>query len=108
MEEESVFCNPAMRLHVAGIVYLWYSAAHNRKSRRRRSGLGGLMESAEKEPQDNLARLKSHLKAGSLAERLVSARIDVGASDPRSNIGKVLTDRIEELRRAHDVPDQQA
>jgi hypothetical protein len=108
MEEESVFCNPAMRLHVAGIVYLWYSAAHNRKSRRRRPGLGGLMESAEEEPQDNLARLKSHLKAGSLAERLVSARIDAGASDPRPNIRKVLTDRIEELRRAHDVPDQQA
>lgn len=67
------------------------------------------MESAEEEPQDNLARLKSHLKAGgSLAERLVSARIDAGASDSRSNIRKVLTDRIQELRRAHDVPDQQA
>ncbi|WP_438278920.1 hypothetical protein [Nitrobacter sp.] len=66
------------------------------------------MESAEEEPQDNLARLKSHLKAGSLAERLVSARIDAGASDSRSNIRKVLTDRIEELRRAHDVPAQQA
>lgn len=66
------------------------------------------MESAEEEPRNNLARLKSHLKAGSLAERLVSARIDAGASDPRPNIRKVLTDRIEELRRTHDVPDQQA
>lgn len=66
------------------------------------------MKSAEEGPQDNLARLKSHLKADSLAERLVSARIDAGASDSRSNIRKVLTDRIEELRRAHDVPDQQA
>lgn len=64
------------------------------------------METAEEKPQDNLARLKSHLKTGSLAERLVSARIDTRASDPHPNIRKVLTDRIEELRRAHDVPDQ--
>ena len=66
------------------------------------------MESAEEELQDNLARLKTHLKAGSLADRLVSARIDAGASDALPNIRKVLTDRIEELRRTHDVPDQQA
>ena len=52
------------------------------------------MGSAEEEPQDNLARLKSHLKAGSLADRLVSARIDAGASDARPNIRKVLTDRM--------------
>ena len=66
------------------------------------------MESAEEEQGDNLARLKSHLKAGGLAESLVSARIDAGTSDPRPYIRKVLTDRIEELRRTHDVPDQQA
>lgn len=64
------------------------------------------METAEEESKDNLARLKSHLKAGSLAERLVSARIDAGASDPRPNIRTALTDRIEELRRVHDVPHQ--
>lgn len=66
------------------------------------------MEAAKEEPQDNLTRLKSHLKSGGLAERLVSARIEMSASDPRPNIRKVLTDHIEELRRAHDVPDQQA
>lgn len=66
------------------------------------------MYSVRREPQENLERLRSHLKEGSLAERLASACINAGAPDPRPNIRKVLTDRIEELRRIHDVPDQQA
>lgn len=48
MEEESVFSNPAMRLHVAGIVYRWYSAANICKSRVRRPGFGGGLWSAQK------------------------------------------------------------
>lgn len=64
------------------------------------------MESTEEESHDNFTRLKSHLKVGSLAERLVAGRIDAGVADSRRAIRKVLTDRIEELRRAHDMPDQ--
>jgi hypothetical protein len=59
------------------------------------------MDSAEEDPQDNLAQLKSHLKTSSLAERLVSACIDAGASDPRPAVRKVLFERIEELRHSH-------
>jgi hypothetical protein len=58
------------------------------------------------EPQDNLARLKSHLKTDSLAERLVSARIEAGVSNSDLAMRQVLIDRIEELRRAYDLPDQ--
>jgi hypothetical protein len=45
------------------------------------------------------------LKEGSLAEMLVLACINAGAPDPHPNIRKVLDDRIEELRRTHDLPD---
>lgn len=59
-------------------------------------------------PQDNLERLRSHLKKDSLAERLVSARIGARATDPRPGLRKVMLDRIEELRRQYEsLPDHE-
>lgn len=64
---------------------------------------------AQGEPQDNLTRLKSHLKTESLAEKLVSARISAGGADLQLAMHKVVMDRIEELRCAYEsVPDQQS
>lgn len=59
---------------------------------------------AQEAPQDNLERLATHLKKDSLAERLVRARTGAGA-DARATPRKVMMDRIEELKRAHDLPD---
>lgn len=65
------------------------------------------MGDTKDERRDNLARLKAQLKNGTLAEKLVSARIEAGAADPRPALRKVVLDRIEELRRVHEpVPDQ--
>ncbi len=67
------------------------------------------MQSDENEgetPEDNLERLRSHLKKDSLAETLVSARIGAGAAEARPALRKVLTDRIEELKRGYDLPDR--
>ena len=55
-------------------------------------------------PQDNLARLKSHLEKDSLAEKLVCARIAARPGELRSALTKVATDRIEELRRGYELP----
>ena len=67
------------------------------------------MEQSEEEtPQDNLERLRSHLKKGSLAEKLASARIGAGAAEQSPALRKVLTDRIEELRRGYELPDHKA
>jgi hypothetical protein len=67
------------------------------------------VDDTQEDPQDNLARLKSHLKKDSFAETLVLARPGTGAIDPRPALRKVLLDRIEELRHAHEpMPDQQA
>jgi hypothetical protein len=65
-------------------------------------------EDAGETQLDNLERLRSHLKNNTLAEKLVSARIAVGAAEVRPALRKVLTDRIEELRRGYELPDQQA
>ena len=59
-------------------------------------------------PQDNLERLKSHLKKVSLAEKLVSARIDAGPAESRPALRKVITDRIEELRRGYELQNKKA
>lgn len=67
-----------------------------------------LEESEEESPHDNLERLRSHLKKDTLAEKLVSARIAAGAAELRPALRKVMTDRIEELRRGYELPDQQA
>jgi hypothetical protein len=65
-------------------------------------------EDAGETQLDNLERLRSYLKNNTLAEKLVSARIAVGAAEVRPALRKVLTDRIEELRRGYELPDQQA
>jgi hypothetical protein len=50
--------------------------------------------------------LESHLETESLAEKLVSARISAGVADPQLALRKIVLDRIEELRCAHEsVPD---
>jgi len=66
-----------------------------------------LVRAAEREPQNNLERLKSHLNKGSFAEALVSARSGVAASIAGPALRKVVLDRIEELRRDYEsLPDQ--
>ncbi|WP_194456909.1 hypothetical protein [Bradyrhizobium sp. CCBAU 53421] len=66
-------------------------------------------EERDKEtPQNNLERLKSHLKKDSLAEKLVSARIGAEGSDPRPALREVVMNRIEELRRGYELPDRKA
>jgi hypothetical protein len=62
----------------------------------------------EETPQDNLERLRSHLKKDSLAEKLASARIGAGAAEPSPALRKVLTERIDELRRGYELPDHKA
>jgi hypothetical protein len=60
-------------------------------------------------PPSNLERLQAHLKQDSLAERLVAAGIAAGNAAPQPALRKVITDRLEEIKRKHDpVPDQQA
>ena len=65
-------------------------------------------ESDGETPQDNLERLRSHLKRDSLAEKLASARIEAGAAEPRPALRKVIMDRIEELRRGYELPNHEA
>jgi hypothetical protein len=59
-------------------------------------------ENAEATQQANLEQLRSHLKEGSLAEKLVLARIGTAAADPRPALRKVVLDRIEELKRGYE------
>lgn len=59
-------------------------------------------------PQSNLEKLSRKLKDGSLARKLVSARIEAEGSDTRAALRKVVTDRIEELKREYDLPDNKA
>ena len=59
-------------------------------------------ERTDDAPKSNLERLRSHLKKGGLADKLAAARIGAGSADPKPALRKVVLDRIEELRRAHE------
>ena len=53
----------------------------------------------ERTPQDNVQRLVSHLKEGSLASRFVHAH---RAADPAEAMKAVLIDRLEQVRENLD------
>lgn len=50
----------------------------------------------------NLERLQSHLKKGSLAAKLVAARMIADERDVQVRLRQVVLDRLDELRRGHD------
>ena len=52
-------------------------------------------------PATNFDRLARHLKQGTLAARLVNVRITVGAAGQQAALGKLIADRLNELRQAH-------
>jgi hypothetical protein len=56
----------------------------------------------EDQPQSNLARLQGHLKEGSLAAKLVAARIAAGCGDPRPPVRTAMLDRVDALKAKHD------
>jgi hypothetical protein len=78
-------------------------------ARRQRNHSGSMTaEEHAEEPQSNLERLQGNLKEGSLAERLIAARIAAGTAAPGPRLRKVISDRLEELKREYEsVPDQQ-
>jgi predicted amino acid racemase len=49
----------------------------------------------------NLVRLKSHLKKDGLAVRLVTAQMSAGPAGQQAALKKVMSDRLNELRRGY-------
>jgi hypothetical protein len=58
-------------------------------------------------PQTNFERLLSHLRKNSLAAQLVSAYADPGEQTPAEAVSKVIADRLTELKRRYDEPENQ-
>jgi hypothetical protein len=58
-------------------------------------------------PQTNFERLLSHLQRDSLAARLVSAYAGPGEHTPAEAVSKAIADRLAELKRHYDEPENQ-
>jgi hypothetical protein len=71
--------------------------------------MAGLKMDGAGHPPSNLDRLKGLLKGGTLAERLVTARIAAKVGEEQAALRQVIDERLKELRQKHEsVPDQQA
>lgn len=58
-------------------------------------------------PQNNFERLIAHLDKDSLAAKLVSAHAAPGAHTPAQAVIEVMTNRLNELKKSYDNPEDQ-
>ena len=65
----------------------------------------GAVEAAA--PQNNFERLTAHLDKDSLAVRLVSAYAAPGEHTPAQAVSDVITNRLDELKKSYDNPEDQ-
>ena len=65
----------------------------------------GAMQAAA--PQNNFERLTAHLVKDSLAVRLVSAYAAPGDGTPAQAVSVVITNRLDELKKSYDNPEDQ-
>lgn len=65
----------------------------------------GAVEAAA--PQNNFERLIAHLHKDSLAAKLVSAYAAPGEHTPAQAVSDVITNRLDELKKSYDNPEDQ-